>query len=133
VIIHTTREATTINISTVGIDLAKNVFQIHGANERGKKLWNKQLQRKQVLKFFTRLPPCLIGMEACGSAHFWARKLEELGHTVKLMAPQFVKPYVKTNKNDAADAEAYSYGSECTQSDHEFYCTRCPSIDNFFL
>ena len=95
-----------MNISTVGIDLAKNVFQIHGASERGKKLWNKQLQRKQVLKFFTRLPPCLIGMEACGSAHFWARKLEELGHTVKLMAPQFVKPYVKTNKNDAADAEA---------------------------
>ncbi|MFT5758852.1 MAG: transposase [Alteromonadaceae bacterium] len=95
-----------MNISTVGIDLAKNVFQVHGANERGKKLWNKQLQRKQVLKFFTRIPPCLIGMEACGSAHFWARKLEELGHTVKLMAPQFVKPYVKTNKNDAADAEA---------------------------
>ena len=95
-----------MNISTVGIDLAKNVFQVHGANERGKKLWNKQLQRKQVLKFFIRLPPCLIGMEACGSAHFWARKLEELGHTVKLMAPQFVKPYVKTNKNDAADAEA---------------------------
>lgn len=95
-----------MNISTIGIDLAKNVFQIHGANERGKKLLNRQLQRKQMLKFFTRLPPCLIGMEACGSAHFWARKLEELGHTVKLMAPQFVKPYVKTNKNYAADAEA---------------------------
>jgi len=95
-----------MNITTVGIDLAKNVLQIHGINQHGKKVFNKQLQRKQVLKYFTQLPPCLIGMEACGSAHFWARKLQALGHTVKLMAPQFVKPYVKTNKNDAADAEA---------------------------
>ncbi len=95
-----------MNISTVGIDLAKNVFQIHGADERGNKLFNKQLQRKQVMKFFAKLPLCLIGMEACGGAHFWARKLQQMGHTVKLMAPQFVKPYVKTNKNDAADAEA---------------------------
>jgi len=95
-----------MKITTVGIDLAKNVLQIHGVNKQGKKVFNKQLQRKQVLSYFAQLPPCLIGMEACGSAHFWARKLQELGHTVKLMAPQFVKPYVKTNKNDAADAEA---------------------------
>lgn len=95
-----------MKITTVGIDLAKNVLQIHGVNKQGKKVFNKPLQRKQVLSYFTQLPPCLIGMEACGSAHFWARKLQELGHTVKLMAPQFVKPYVKTNKNDAADAEA---------------------------
>ena len=95
-----------MKITTVGIDLAKNVFQIHGSNEKGKKVFNKPLKRHQVLKFFIQLPPCLIGMEACGSAHFWARKLQDMGHTVKLMAPQFVKPYVKTNKNDAADAEA---------------------------
>jgi len=95
-----------MKITTVGIDLAKNVFQVHGSNEKGKKVFNKPLKRNQVLTFFIQLPPCLIGMEACGSAHFWARKLQDIGHTVKLMAPQFVKPYVKTNKNDAADAEA---------------------------
>lgn len=95
-----------MKITIVGIDLAKNVLQIHGVNKQGKKVFNKQLQRNHVLSYFAQLPPCLIGMEACGSAHFWARKLQELGHTVKLMAPQFVKPYVKTNKNDAADAEA---------------------------
>lgn len=95
-----------MNITTIGIDLAKNVFQVHGVNERGKPQLRKQLKRAQVMSFFLNLPPCLIGMEACGSSHFWARKLSELGHTVKLIAPQFVKPYVKTNKNDAADAEA---------------------------
>jgi transposase len=95
-----------MKITTIGIDLAKNVFQVHGADERGKAIVKKALKRAQVLPFFANLTPCLIGMEACGSAHHWARKLEALGHTVKLMAPQFVKPYVKTNKNDAADAEA---------------------------
>ncbi|QHI97589.1 IS110 family transposase [Xylophilus rhododendri] len=95
-----------MNITTVGIDLAKNVFQVHAVNEAGRKVWNKQIRREQMAEFFAQLPPCLIGMEACGSAHHWARKLTSLGHTVKLMAPQFVKPYVKTNKNDAADAEA---------------------------
>ncbi len=95
-----------MEIKTVGIDLAKNVFQIHGTNERGKPILRKQLKRDQVMVFFANLPPCLIGMEACSSAHYWARKLEVLGHTVRLMAPQFVKPYVKSNKNDAADAEA---------------------------
>jgi len=98
--------ATNMNITTIGIDLAKNVFQVHGVDERAKVGLKKQLKRAQVLPFFANLPPCLIGMEACGSAHYWARKLNKLGHTVKLMAPQFVKPYVKTNKNDAADAEA---------------------------
>jgi transposase len=95
-----------MNITTVGVDLAKIVFQIHGVDARGKVAIRKQLKRSQVIGFFTQLPPCLIGMEACGGAHFWARKLTELGHTVKLIAPQFVKPYVKTNKNDVADAEA---------------------------
>jgi len=95
-----------MKITTVGIDLAKNVFQIHAADERGKVVVRKQLKRDQMAVFFARLEPCLIGMEACGSAHHWARKLQSFGHTVKLMAPQFVKPYVKSNKNDAVDAEA---------------------------
>src|SRR5512132_1076550 len=95
-----------MKITTVGIDLAKNVIQLHGVDERGKTVLRKQLRRAQVASFFATLEPCLIGMEACGSAHHWARKLESYGHTVKLMAPQFVKPYVKTNKNDMADAEA---------------------------
>lgn len=95
-----------MKITTIGVDLAKSVFQVHGVDERGKAALRKQLKRRQVLIFFANLPPCLIGMEACASAHFWARKLIELGHTVKLIAPQFVKPYVKSNKNDAADAEA---------------------------
>lgn len=92
--------------TTIGIDLAKNVFQIHGVDEHGKVAVRKQLKRAEMAKYFANLEPCLIGMEACGSAHYWARKLEIYGHTVKLMAPQFVKPYVKTNKNDMADAEA---------------------------
>jgi transposase len=95
-----------MNITQVGIDLAKLVFQVHGVDARGKGLLRKQLRRPQMMSFFTQLPPCLIGMEACGGAHYWARKLTALGHTVKLISPQFVKPYVKTNKNDAADAEA---------------------------
>jgi transposase len=103
---HQPGEATEMKITSVGIDLAKNVIQVHGVDERGKAVLRKQLKRAQVAAFFANLPPCLIGMEACASAHHWARKLETLGHTVKLMAPQFVKPYVKTNKNDAADAEA---------------------------
>jgi len=95
-----------MRITTVGIDLAKNVFQLHGVNEHGKTVLKKQIRRDQMIAFFVNLPPCLIGMEACSGAHYWARKLQSFGHTVKLMAPQFVKPYVKTNKNDAADAEA---------------------------
>ena len=95
-----------MKITAVGIDLAKNTFQIHGVDERGKVVLRKQLKRADVAKFFANLPPCLIGIEACGSAHYWARKLMTFGHTVKLMAPQFVKPYVKTNKSDARDAEA---------------------------
>lgn len=95
-----------MNITTMGLDLAKNIFQVHAVDARGKSVLRKALKRGQMMSFFVQLPPCLIGMEACGSAHFWARRLIELGHTVKLMAPQFVKPYVKTNKNDARDAEA---------------------------
>lgn len=92
--------------TTIGLDLAKNVFQVHGVNAHGKVVLRKQLRRDQVAAFFANLPRCLVGVEACSSAHHWARKLQTLGHTVRLMAPQFVKPYVKSNKNDAADAEA---------------------------
>lgn len=95
-----------MKITTIGIDLAKAVFQIHGVDKRGKVAVRKQLKRSEMPGYFANLESCLIGMEACGSAHHWARKLEGYGHTVKLMSPQFVKPYVKTNKNDMADAEA---------------------------
>jgi len=95
-----------MKITTVGIDLAKNVFQVHAVDERGRSVLRKQLRRDQMRAFFVNLPPCLIGMEACASAHHWARTLQQFGHTVRLMAPQFVKPYVKSNKNDVADAEA---------------------------
>ena len=95
-----------MKITTIGIDLAKNVFQVHGIDERGKAVLRKQLRRRQVAVFFANLPPCVIGMEGCASAHYWARTLQRSGHTVRLIAPQFVKPYVKTNKNDVADAEA---------------------------
>ena len=95
-----------MKITTIGLDLAKNVIQVHGVDEQGKVVLKKQLRRHRVASFFANLPVCLVGMEACGGAHHWARQLEKSGHRVKLMAPQFVKPYVKTNKNDAADAEA---------------------------
>ena len=95
-----------MNVTTVGIDLAKLIFQVHGVDGHGKAVIRKQLKRTELTRFFANLPACLIGMEACSSAHYWARKLIEQGHTVKLMAPQFVKPYVKTNKNDAREAEA---------------------------
>ena len=93
-------------ISVIGLDLAKNVFQVHGINEDGEIVVRKQLTRRQVLRYFARLEPCLIGMESCAGAHYWARELSKLGHCVRLMAPSFVKPYVKSNKNDRNDAEA---------------------------
>lgn len=86
-----------MKVTTVGIDLAKNVFQVHGVDEQGKVVIKRQLKRDQIAQFFVNLPACLIGMEACGSAHHWARKLQAMGHTVRLMAPQFVKPYVKSS------------------------------------
>lgn len=95
-----------MKVTRIGIDLAKQVFQLHGVDEHGKVVLRRQLRRGQLKTFFANLPPCLIGMEACGSAHYWARELAVLGHPVKLMAPQFVKPYVKSGKNDANDAEA---------------------------
>jgi transposase len=99
-------EESDMNIKRVGIDLAKLVFQVHGVDVHEKAVLRKQLRRAQMLDYFKKMPPCLIGMEACSSAHYWGRELQKLGHTVKLMAPQFVKPYIKSNKNDANDAEA---------------------------
>ena len=95
-----------MNITTLGIDLAKNVFQLHGVNRHGKTVLTKKVTRAKLRATVANLPPCLVGLEACASSHYWAREFTKLGHTVKLMAPQFVKPYVKSNKNDARDAEA---------------------------
>jgi transposase len=95
-----------MQITTIGLDIAKNVFQVHGIDATEKVVVRKQLRRGQVLKFFAALPPCLVGMEACASAHYWARELTKLGHEVRLMPAKDVKAYVKRNKNDAADAEA---------------------------
>jgi len=92
--------------TTIGLDLAKNVFQVHGVDAEGETVVRKKLRRSEVIAFFSAVPPCLVGMEACASAHHWARELVALGHTVKLMPPAYVRPYVKRGKNDAADAEA---------------------------
>lgn len=93
-------------VCTVGLDLAKNVFQVHGISETGRKLFNKKIRRSNLLEFFEDLPPCVVGMEACGSAHFWGRELRRIGHDARLMPASYVKPYVKRGKTDAGDAEA---------------------------
>jgi transposase len=93
-------------VTTIGLDLAKTVFQVHGADQSGRPVVRKKLRRGQVLGFFAGLSPCLVGLEACASAHYWARELQALGHEVQLIPPQYVKPFVKTNKNDASDAQA---------------------------
>ena len=95
-----------MDVTTIGIDLAKHVFQVHAVDAAGKVIFCKALRRAQVLPFFTKLSPCLVGMEACGTSHHWARELIALGHTVKMMPPAYVKAYVKRGKTDAADAEA---------------------------
>ena len=95
-----------MQISTMGIDLAKNVFQVHGVDAAEKLVLKKQLRRSQVLEFFSKLSPCLVGMEACATSHHWARELKKLGHDVRLMPASYVKAYVKRGKNDAADAAA---------------------------
>src|SRR6187401_2329483 len=100
------REPSMSEITTVGLDLAKNVFQVHGVDAEGTTVLRKSLRRAQVLTFFSRLPPCLVGLEACATAHYWARELRALGHEVRLMPAQYVKAYIKRNKHDAADAEA---------------------------
>jgi transposase len=93
-------------VTTIGLDIAKSVFQVHGIDAEGKVIVRRQLKRRYVLSFFEKLQPCLIGIEACASSHYWSRELKALGHTVRLMPPAYVKPYVKRQKNDASDAEA---------------------------
>ena len=95
-----------MQVSTIGVDLAKNVFQVHGVDSAGKVVITRQLRRKQVIDFFSKIPVCLVGIEACGTAHHWAREISKLGHHVRLMPPSYVKGYVKRSKNDAADAAA---------------------------
>ena len=93
-------------VSTIGLDLAKPIFQLHGADSAGAVVFRKKLRRSQVLSFLATLPPCTVALEACGSAHYWGREITKLGHTVRLIPPAYVKPFVKRHKNDAADAEA---------------------------
>jgi transposase len=93
-------------ISIIGLDLAKQVFQVHGADDKGDCVLRKQLKRSNVLAFFAKLSPCVVAMEACGTAHYWAREIAKLGHEVRLMPPAYVKPYVKRGKNDRIGAEA---------------------------
>ncbi len=95
-----------MQITTIGLDLAKRVFQVHGVDAAGQVVVRRSLRRAQMLGFFAKLPPCLVGIEACGTSHYWARELMKLGHEVRLMPPAYVKPYVKRGKNDATDAEA---------------------------
>jgi transposase len=95
-----------MQVTTIGLDLAKNVFQVHGVDAAGKIILQRQLRRSQVIAFFKTLPPCLVGMEACATGHHWARELTKLGHTVRLMPASYVKAYVRRQKNDAADAAA---------------------------
>jgi transposase len=95
-----------MKVSTIGLDLAKAVFQVHGIDDTGKVIVRRSLRRRQVIPFFSKLEPCLVGIEACGTSHYWARELQALGHEVKLMPPGYVKPYVKRGKTDAGDAEA---------------------------
>src|SRR5215467_11366981 len=111
-------------ISTTGLDIAKSVFQVHGVDAVGQVVMRRQLRRRHVLAFFQKLPPCLVGIEACASSHHWSRELQALGHTVRLMPPAYVKPYVKRQKNDMADAEAIC--EAVTRANMRFVPTKTP-------
>ena len=111
-------------ITTVGLDIAKSVFQVHCVDANGDVVLRRQLKRRYVLTFFQKLPPCLVGIEACASSHHWSRELQELGHTVRLMPPAYVKPYVKRHKNDATDAEAIC--EAVTRPNMRFVPTKTP-------
>ena len=111
-------------ITTIGLDIAKSVFQVHGVDADGQVVIRRQLKRRYVLAFFQKLTPCLVGIEACASAHHWSRELQALGHTVRLMPPAYVKPYVKRQKNDAADAEAIC--EAVTRATMRFVATKTP-------
>jgi transposase len=112
------------SITTIGLDLAKSIFQVHGVDAAGQVVMRRQLKRRYVLKFFEKLPPCLVGIEACASSHHWSRELQALGHTVRLMPPAYVKPYVKRHKNDVTDAEAIC--EAVTRPNMRFVATKAP-------
>jgi transposase len=111
-------------VTTIGLDIAKSVFQVHGIDAEGNVLIRRQLKRRYVLTFFQKLPPCLVGIEACATSHHWSRELKALGHNVRLMPPAYVKPYVKRQKNDAADAEAIC--EAVTRANMRFVETKTP-------
>ena len=111
-------------VTTIGLDIAKSVFQVHGVDAEGNVLIRRQLKRRYVLAFFQKLPPCLVGIEACATSHHWSRELKALGHNVRLMPPAYVKPYVKRQKNDAADAEAIC--EAVTRANMRFVETKTP-------
>jgi transposase len=111
-------------VTTIGLDIAKSVFQVHGVDAAGQVVVRRQLKRRYVLAFFEKLPPCLIGIEACASSHHWSRELQALGHKVRLMPPAYVRPYVKRQKNDAADAEAIC--EAVTRANMRFVATKTP-------
>jgi len=112
------------SITTIGLDIAKSVFQVHGIDAEDKVIIRRQLKRRYVLAFFQKLAPCLVGIEACALSHYWSRELKALGHTVRLMPPAYVKPYVKRQKNDAADAEAIC--EAVTRANMRFVATKTP-------
>ena len=111
-------------VTTIGLDIAKSLFQVHGVDAEGKAVIRRQLKRRYVLAFFQKLPSCLVGIEACASSHHWSRELQALGHKVRLMPPAYVKPYVKRQKNDAADAEAIC--EAVTRANMRFVATKTP-------
>ena len=111
-------------VTTIGLDIAKSIFQVHGVDAAGQVVVRRQLKRRYVLAFFEKLPPCLIGVEACASSHHWSRELQALGHKVRLMPPAYVRPYVKRQKNDAADAEAIC--EAVTRANMRFVETKTP-------
>src|SRR5271154_4653048 len=111
-------------VTTIGLDIAKSVFQVHGVDAEGQVVIRRQLKRRYVMTFFRKLPPCLGGIEACASSHHWSRELQALGHTVRLMPPAYVKPYVKRHKNDATDAEAIC--EAVTRANMRFVATKTP-------
>ena len=112
-------------VTTIGLDIAKSVFRVHGIDAEGRVLIRRNLKRRYVVAFFQKLPPCLVGIEACATSHHWSRQLKALGHTVRLMPPAYVKPYVKRQKNDATDAEAIC--EAVTRANMRFVETRRPS------
>jgi transposase len=115
-------------ITTIGLDIAKSVFQVHGINAEGNVLIRRQLKRRYVLAFFQKLPPCFVGIEACASSHHWSGELQALGHSLGLMPPAYVKPYVERQKNDAADAEAIC--EAVTRANMRFVETKTPEQQN---